>query len=254
VRFAAPSHALKGLLLSALVATSFAVLAPAQTASASTGPVSTTTSLYASQTKAAYGSSTTLAVAVRRAADGSAVNGTVRFYRRASTSQSWSYATSVATTSGVARLPYKSMATYQWHASYAGVTGYSPSGSNNVTVYVTGTFGTKVIQEASRHAGAPYQWGAEGPTRFDCSGFTRYVFGRFGKSLPHNSSQQYGVVHHISKSNVRVGDLIFIYSSGGIHHVGIYAGSGYMWHEPKSGDVVRKAKIWTSSYYVGRVG
>ena len=79
------------------------------------------------------------------------------------------------------------------------------------------------------------------------------MFGRFGKSLPHNSAQQYSVVHHISKSQVRVGDLIFIYEGGGIHHVGIYAGSGYMWHSPKTGDHVRKAKIWTSAYYVGRV-
>jgi cell wall-associated NlpC family hydrolase len=256
VRSAAPAHALKGLclLLSTLVATSLAALSPAVANAAAAGPVATTTTLHASQTKANYGSATTLSVAVRRAADASPVNGTVRFYRRATTSQPWSYATSVSTSSGIARLSYKTFATYQWHAAYAGVTGYSASGSSNVTVYVVSTFGTKVVQEAARHAGAPYQWGATGPTRFDCSGYTRYVFSRFGKTLPHNSAQQYSTVHHISKSSMRVGDLLFFYSSSGIHHVGIYAGNGYMWHEPKSGDVVRKARIYSSSYYVGRVG
>src|SRR5205823_2597228 len=38
---------------------------------------------------------------------------------------------------------------------------------------------SRVLQEAARHRGAPYQYGAAGPNTFDCSGFTMYVFGRF---------------------------------------------------------------------------
>ena len=115
------------------------------------------------------------------------------------------------------------------------------------------TYQNRIVIEASHHAGKPYQYGATGPSPFDCSGFTKYVFARMGKTLPRSSSQQYAAVRHIPKASKQIGDLIFIKnSSGRIYHVGIYAGGGYWWHAPKSGDVVKKAKIWTSSYVVGR--
>jgi peptidoglycan DL-endopeptidase CwlO len=115
------------------------------------------------------------------------------------------------------------------------------------------TPGASYVQEASRHNGQPYAYGAAGPTRFDCSGFTKYVFGRFGKSLPHSSSAQYGYVQHIAKSSKQVGDILFFRSSSGsITHVGIYAGGSSMWDAPKSGDHVRKRAIYSSNYVVGR--
>jgi cell wall-associated NlpC family hydrolase len=138
-------------------------------------------------------------------------------------------------------------------ATYAGSSLYAPSTSKAAYVAALSSLGTRVIQEASRHAGKPYQWGAVGPDRFDCSGFTLYVFKKFGKYLPHNSGQQYNSVRKVAKSDKRVGDLIFTYNSGGIHHVAIYAGNGYIWHSPRSGSVVNKSKMWSSSYYVGRV-
>jgi cell wall-associated NlpC family hydrolase len=115
------------------------------------------------------------------------------------------------------------------------------------------TFASRVIVEASHHKGQPYVYGAAGPTKFDCSGFTRYVFGRFGRSLPHNSAQQYNVVRHIPKSQRAPGDLLFFRnSSGRITHVAIYAGYGNMWHAPHSGTVVKLVKVYNSSYSVGR--
>ena len=116
------------------------------------------------------------------------------------------------------------------------------------------TPGSAYIQEAARHNGQPYVYGAMGPTKFDCSGFTKYVFSRFGKSLPHSSSAQYGYVRHIAKSSKQVGDLLFFRnSSGSINHVGIYAGGSYMWDAPKTGDHVRKRAIYSSNYSVGRI-
>jgi len=118
------------------------------------------------------------------------------------------------------------------------------------------TPGTAAVTEASHHNGAPYAYGATGPSRFDCSGFTRYVFSRFGKSLPHSSSAQYTApgVQHIAKTSKRPGDILFFKSSSGsITHVGIYAGNGKMWDAPKAGDHVRLRAIYSSSYVVGRV-
>jgi cell wall-associated NlpC family hydrolase len=116
------------------------------------------------------------------------------------------------------------------------------------------TPGSAYIQEAARHNGQPYAYGASGPTRFDCSGFTRDVVSRFGKSLPHSSSAQYGYVRHIAKSSKQVGDILFFRtSSGSITHVGIYAGGSSMWDAPRSGDHVRKRAIYSSNYSVGRI-
>jgi cell wall-associated NlpC family hydrolase len=116
------------------------------------------------------------------------------------------------------------------------------------------TPGASVVREASHHNGAPYAYGASGPSRFDCSGFTMYVFSRFGKRLPHSSSAQYNAVRHIAKSSKQVGDLLFFRSSSGsIGHVGIYAGNGKMWDAPKSGDHVRLRAIYSSNYAVGRL-
>jgi cell wall-associated NlpC family hydrolase len=118
------------------------------------------------------------------------------------------------------------------------------------------TPGTAAVREASRHNGQPYAYGATGPTRFDCSGFTLYVFSRFGRRLPHSSAAQYNAagVRHIAKTSKQPGDLIFIRnSSGRIYHVGVYAGNGKFWHSPKSGDHVRLAAIYSSNYVVGRL-
>lgn len=118
------------------------------------------------------------------------------------------------------------------------------------------TFGQRVVYEASQHNGKPYVYGATGPSRFDCSGFTLYVFSRFGKRLPHNSAQQYTAagVRRIAKSSRVLGDLIFMRnSSGRITHVGIYAGSNRWWVAPKAGDRVKLQTLYSSNYSVARV-
>lgn len=99
-----------------------------------------------------------------------------------------------------------------------------------------------VVQYAKKFIGTPYAYGASGPSRFDCSGFTSYVYRYFGVSLPHSSSGQSGYGSSISKSNLQPGDLVF-FGGSGIHHVGIYVGNGNYIHAPKTGDVVRIASL-----------
>ena len=112
------------------------------------------------------------------------------------------------------------------------------------------TPGSAYIQEASRHNGQPYVYGAMGPTKFDCSGFTKYVFSRFGKSLPHNAAGQRSATQAVSRSSMRIGDLVFLDGAG---HVGIYAGNGNMWDAPRTGENVTLRKIYSTRYSVGRV-
>ncbi|MFI7146683.1 NlpC/P60 family protein [Nonomuraea sp. NPDC050022] len=87
----------------------------------------------------------------------------------------------------------------------------------------------------------PYVWGAEGPTSYDCSGLVMAAYQRVGISLPHYTGDQWTAGRHISKEELRAGDLVFFY--GDLHHVGIYIGGGMMVHAPQTGDVVRIASI-----------
>jgi cell wall-associated NlpC family hydrolase len=88
----------------------------------------------------------------------------------------------------------------------------------------------EILREAKRHLGARYRYGATGPSSFDCSGFTRYVYSRFGVSLPHQSGAQSHAVHLIPAARKQPGDLIFFRTrSGRIDHVGIYAGGNFVY-------------------------
>ncbi|MGW7819612.1 C40 family peptidase [Streptomyces puniciscabiei] len=115
------------------------------------------------------------------------------------------------------------------------------------------TLATKALQVAASKKGSPYQYGATGPRRFDCSGLTLYSFKKAGKTLPRTAAQQYNRTNHISAGQRRAGDLVFFHSGSYVYHVGIYAGHNKIWHAPRTGSVVRLEKIWTSSVWYGRV-
>jgi cell wall-associated NlpC family hydrolase len=112
---------------------------------------------------------------------------------------------------------------------------------------------TKALKIAAAKKGAPYRYGATGPSRFDCSGLTLYSFKKAGKKLPRTAAQQYNRTRHIGAASRKAGDLVFFHSGRNVYHVGIYAGKGRIWHAPKTGDVVRLQKIWTKSVWYGRV-
>ena len=112
----------------------------------------------------------------------------------------------------------------------------------------------KVIAYAATLRGRPYSYGAAGPSSFDCSGYTSYVFAHaVGRTLAHSSATQYANSTKIAKSAIRPGDLVFFTSGGRVYHVGIYAGGGLIWNAPHTGTVVRLETISTSSWVAGRV-
>ncbi|MFC8495492.1 C40 family peptidase [Streptomyces sp. NPDC057235] len=111
----------------------------------------------------------------------------------------------------------------------------------------------KALSVAAAKKGAPYRYGATGPSRFDCSGLTLYAYKQAGKSLPRTAQQQYNKTSRVSAGSRQQGDLVFFHSGGKVYHVGIYAGSGKIWHSPKTGSWVKLDKIWTSKVSYGRV-
>ena len=113
----------------------------------------------------------------------------------------------------------------------------------------------RVLRVTRNQAGDPYQYGAAGPSRFDCSGLVMYVFKHaLDRSLPHNAESQYQRSRHITRSHLKRGDLVFQVDGGGYaYHVGIYAGHGYFWDAPHSGTRVHKHKMYHTRWRYGRI-
>jgi cell wall-associated NlpC family hydrolase len=113
----------------------------------------------------------------------------------------------------------------------------------------------KIIKIAKQYVGVRYVWGGTKPRPgFDCSGYTKYVVKKAGKTLPRTSRQQYSHVRKIAKSQRKPGDLIFFKSSSGrVFHVGIYAGKGKMYDSPRPGKRVGLHTIWSSRVSYGRI-
>lgn len=103
--------------------------------------------------------------------------------------------------------------------------------------------------------GDPYRYGAEGPHRFDCSGLVYFSFRRAGVSVPRTSGQLARASHRVKRSNMRKGDLVFFTSSGGVYHVGVFAGwrdgRRTIIHASRPGTPVRRAPIWTNRWFAG---
>ena len=82
----------------------------------------------------------------------------------------------------------------------------------------------QVINYAYRFRGTPYRYGAMSPRGFDCSGFTSYVFKRFGIELDRSSRGQIFDGVRVKKNELQPGDLVFFQGRsgrGGVGHVGI---------------------------------
>jgi len=110
------------------------------------------------------------------------------------------------------------------------------------------------LSAAYSQLGVPYKFAGESPeVGFDCSGLTKWAWGRAGVGMPHQSGAQFGSFPHVSQDEAQPGDLIFYYSP--IGHVGIYIGGGQMIHAPNTGTTVAIATVhWNKVVGVARPG
>jgi cell wall-associated NlpC family hydrolase len=102
------------------------------------------------------------------------------------------------------------------------------------------------IHYAMAQVGKSYVYGAAGPNAFDCSGLMMMAWAQAGISLPHSSSAQYGIGHHVSSSDLQPGDLVFYYSP--ISHVAMYIGNGLIVEAANPGAGVRVSGVDTMPY------
>lgn len=110
------------------------------------------------------------------------------------------------------------------------------------------------IAAARSQLGVPYKFAAAQPgVAFDCSGLTKWAWGRAGARLPHQSRAQYALLPHVPIDQAQPGDLLFYYSP--ISHVGIYLGNGQIIHAVAGGTPVSiHAVKWGKVVGVARPG
>ena len=116
----------------------------------------------------------------------------------------------------------------------------------------TSDVSNQIVEYAKALLGTKYVVGGKTPeSGFDCSGFTRYVFKNFGKTLSSTASGQVDVGNEVARENLKPGDLILFYNEekSKIGHTGIYIGNGEFIHaaNPKRGVVIDSLN--TSTYY-----
>ena len=88
--------------------------------------------------------------------------------------------------------------------------------------------GADLVATAKRFAGLPYVWAGTSAWGFDCSGFTHTVYAEHGITIPRDAGDQMDAGAPVAADAMQPGDLIFYaYSSGFVHHVGMYLGDGY---------------------------
>lgn len=118
-----------------------------------------------------------------------------------------------------------------------------------VSVQGTPAAAAKAVKFALAQVGKPYSWGSAGPYSYDCSGLTMASYASAGIHLPHSAAQQYYYGHHVSFSDLRPGDLIFLYEP--IGHVEIYIGDGLAVSAPTEGEDVKVISVSQDGDYTG---
>jgi hypothetical protein len=109
----------------------------------------------------------------------------------------------------------------------------------------------KLIASAKSFLEITYVYGGDSPQGFDCSGFTMYVFSKFGISLPHQANLQMKAGREVSAMEALMpGDLVFFKTMGStiVNHVGIYLGNKQFIHASSGYGAVRISSL-NSGYY-----
>ena len=81
-----------------------------------------------------------------------------------------------------------------------------------------------IIGEAMKYIGTPYRWGGKTPAGFDCAGFVRYVYSKFGLTLSPSAPSQVREGTRLKNDEIQPGDLVFYGGSRNrksVGHVGL---------------------------------
>ena len=123
------------------------------------------------------------------------------------------------------------------------------------------TIRSRLILYSRGFLGTRYVYGGSAPGGFDCSGFTSYVYKRFGIKIERTASAQAKQGKYVAKSKLQSGDLVFFKTDNSakpVTHAGIYIGNGKFIHA-SSGKSKMKVTIsslsdsfYAKTYVTGR--
>ncbi|MFJ7770686.1 NlpC/P60 family protein [Streptomyces sp. NPDC097107] len=101
--------------------------------------------------------------------------------------------------------------------------------------------GDRAVRFAVEQLGKPYEWGAEGPASYDCSGLTSVAWDRAGTPIPRTSQEQWARLDHVPLGELRPGDLVVYFPEA--THVAMYLGDGMVVQAPRPGAEVKVSPI-----------
>lgn len=140
-----------------------------------------------------------------------------------------------------------------WYLVTAGKTGWVAEDYLRLSLegrIEAGSRAALALSLAQSLLGCGYAYGRAGPTRFDCSGLTCYLFRQLGLSLPREAALQMRAGKPVPRSNLCPGDLVFFATGrgGGVSHVGIYLFDGDFIHASSGRGRVTTSTM-ASGYY-----
>ncbi len=106
----------------------------------------------------------------------------------------------------------------------------------------------RVLATAKHYLGLGYLWGGLSGFGLDCSGLTWLSNRLHGTRIPRDALPQSRHGTPVSRSHLARGDLIFYATSGLVHHVTMYAGSGRMIEAPHTGAATRIVPVRSTEY------
>ncbi|GGU45731.1 C40 family peptidase [Streptomyces daghestanicus] len=101
--------------------------------------------------------------------------------------------------------------------------------------------GDRALRFAVEQLGKPYEWGAEGPGSYDCSGLTSVAWERAGTPIPRTSQEQWARLERVPLDALRPGDLVVYFPEA--THVAMYLGDGKVIQAPRPGAAVKVSPI-----------
>ncbi|MFC9683011.1 NlpC/P60 family protein [Streptomyces sp. NPDC056948] len=101
--------------------------------------------------------------------------------------------------------------------------------------------GDRALRYVVRQLGKPYEWGAEGPKSYDCSGLTSQAWAEAGAPIPRTSQEQWKRLKRIPLAELRPGDLVVYFPEA--THVALYLGDGMVVQAPRPGAKVKVSPI-----------
>lgn len=110
------------------------------------------------------------------------------------------------------------------------------------------------LEVARNQKGDEYQYGADGPNQFDCSGLVQFAYGKAGIRMPRTSDAQADRARRIAREDMRKGDLMVFHDGGDVYHVGVFGGWNghkrrWVLHAANEGDDVLSELVWTGEWY-----